>query len=133
MTGVVQPRIVCKRCGERTVFRTCAPCKLALAGIAHPRPVLRKRRWISVFRSNLRPVDKMHIAAKKLVMGAYWNCHPASSGQARRISVEFDKLLREAGHAVGNLNEPPPGWTVEDDIREELLALGEITSLRKVS
>lgn len=25
-------------------------------------------------------------------------------------------------------NEPPPGWTVEEDIREEMLALSELVA-----
>ncbi len=33
--------------------------------------------------------------------------------------------------AALRVNEPPPGWSVEDDRREELLAEGELLALRK--
>lgn len=31
-----------------------------------------------------------------------------------------------------HVNEPPPGWSVEEDIREELLAESELVAMRKV-
>lgn len=52
----------------------------------------------------------------------------------RRLASKVDAYIRRSGlYVVRDTNEPPPGWSVEFDRREELLALSEIASLRKVS
>ena len=58
---------------------------------------------------------------------------PQNDVRNRRVSAKVDRLLRSAGYHVTEVNVPPPGWSVESDRREELLALGEITANRKVS
>lgn len=67
----------------------------------------------------------------------------------RRVSQAFHFRLERTGHDVGVVLPPtsrpasklsghvpqvvvPHGWTREDDIREELLALSELVALRKV-
>lgn len=32
------------------------------------------------------------------------------------------------GYRELRVNEPPPGWTLEDDVREEMLALSELVA-----
>lgn len=49
------------------------------------------------------------------------------SWQRRRGEV-FDRLLEERLGYKLEVNVPPPGWTVEDDIREEALALSELAT-----
>jgi hypothetical protein len=53
--------------------------------------------------------------------------------RARRVTREYDRLRATCGLPVLVVNEPPPGWSVEEDRREELLAIGEHLALRKVS
>jgi hypothetical protein len=53
--------------------------------------------------------------------------------RARRVTREYDRLRAARGLPVLVVNQPPLGWTVEEDRREELLAIGEHIALRKVS
>jgi hypothetical protein len=53
--------------------------------------------------------------------------------RARRVSREYTRLRGEHGLPALVANQPPPGWSVEEDRREELLAEGEHLALRKVS
>lgn len=50
----------------------------------------------------------------------------------RRLAAEVEIRLRDAGYQILGVNEPPVGWSVEYDRREELIALGQITAARKV-
>lgn len=34
---------------------------------------------------------------------------------------------------VLRVNEPPPGWSIEEDIREEHIALGEHLAMRRIA
>lgn len=42
----------------------------------------------------------------------------------RRVAVETERLLKMSGwYIVRSVNEPLPGWSVAEDIREEQLAI----------
>lgn len=57
---------------------------------------------------------------------ALYDACRAAAGTEREEATYAE--LRAALH----VNEPPPGWTVEEDIREELLAESELVAMRKV-
>lgn len=119
----------CNRCGELTAFRTCVHCRMVRAGVIPDLPVRHVRRWVSVRAANIHISERLYLQAKRIVMGPYWGQSPRL-GQARRISVEYGRLMGENGMPV--YDGPTPGWSVADDIREEMIALGEVTALRKV-
>jgi hypothetical protein len=50
--------------------------------------------------------------------------------RARGASTTIEVVYIEHELVV---NQPPPGWTVEADIAEEMLALSELTLMRKLS
>lgn len=73
-----------------------------------------------------------HIDANREHMRNY---HARNGGVIRMLALGPRKPTIRARHK--NLTPavnvtPPPGWSVEADIREELIALGEIVALRKV-
>lgn len=56
-----------------------------------------------------------------------YDAYRAAMGTEREDEA-YQELRR-----VLRVNEPPPGWTVEEDIREEHIALGEHIALRRLS
>lgn len=72
--------------------------------------------------------------ARKSVLGYRWNADNSDKPfRLRAVSREVDRLRAEAGLAPLVVNEPPPGWTREEDEREEWTALSQHLALRKVS
>jgi hypothetical protein len=53
--------------------------------------------------------------------------------RARRVTREYDRLRAARGLPALVTNQPPPGWSLEEDRREEMLAIDEHLALRKVS
>lgn len=80
------------------------------------------------------PLVALYLDARKLVMGGLWQCSIATTPHLqRRVSATYQRMLRARGVKVPGINEPPPGWSIEEDIREEHIALGEHIALRRLS
>jgi hypothetical protein len=56
---------------------------------------------------------------------------PEDEAMRRRVSVGYEQLLRDRGILVSRVNEPPPGWSIAEDIREEWFAISEVSALRR--
>lgn len=56
---------------------------------------------------------------------------PISSGRLSPLAHVATPTPRSRRRSYVSPHEPPPGWTVEGDRREELLALSELTTNRK--
>lgn len=81
----------------------------------------------------------MRVRADVIASGAVSHSHPgeptgtAHQGYLRAVSRETDRRLARGGwYIVRAVNVPPPGWTVELDIAEELAALSELVAMRRV-
>ncbi len=56
-----------------------------------------------------------------------------ASNFSRRVTAEALRRMRRSGwYVVRGVNEPWAGWTVEEDVREEMAALGELAVMRRV-
>lgn len=77
--------------------------------------------------------DRIALEIRLLDKARYACKHKAPDGRARFVSLEYDRLRARVGLPALVPNQPPPGWSVEADRREELLAISEHVALRRVS
>lgn len=129
--------MTCTHCARKTdgVHKRCPRC-LELHRIGEKRR-LRHRVQTATRKATrdrfvgMLPLDRLWKAAKDQAIGVK-DSVSGDDCRARKVSRVFEAKLRDAGLVVANVNEPPPGWTVEEDIREELLAESELVAMRKV-
>ena len=92
-------------------------------------PPAASRRPAPGRRAGLAPLDALYAQARREVIGRL----PLTEARARAVSTRYEQLLRAAGMLRAGTNEPPPGWSVEEDRREEWAAISEHVAMRRIS
>ena len=118
-------RTHCRECGDLLIPKYDAGRSRCICCRAAQNLAAWRRRQTA--RTSIVQLRELHIQAKRAVLGTV-EIRAGGDGQAdlRRTSRRYEELLRQRGVLSTAVNEPPPGWTPEEDRREEWIALGEM-------